>query len=179
MEIEVGAFVAVPAVVELVEEWERAIVPSTVTTWLESTFGSFSDIFDKLKQYELPPLADTIQDLLCGARGAGLQPALAMASDEEVIQVNVVRKNIDGDIIIKTLVATLVNNDWQDGTYYVSGKLDGEFPNGAHLLAWLSDGGTPVDECIKRMQENSPYFDIEFHNVPESATELRFILVTP
>lgn len=181
MEIETGAFVAVPAVMELTEEWEAAVAPVTVQEWLENSLGSFTAVFGKLKKklYNLPPVADTVQDLLFGARDGGVVPAFSMASDDEEMQVNVVRKDADGGIVINTLIATLTNNGWQEGTYYVAGRLNEEFPTGAHLLAWLSDHGTIVGECISQMQENSPYFDIVFHNVAESATELRFILVTP
>jgi len=89
---------------------------------------------------------------------------------------------LDGEIGIKTISASITDDDWEDGTYFIAGKLDDEFPTGLHLLAWLSFNEEQSGECINQMTENSPYFDIVFRNVPKEACILenvKFILVSP
>jgi len=182
LEIEVGAYVAVPSVMGLVSEWEMAHAAVTVNVWLENMFGSFADVFKKLTDLEIPSIADTVSDLLSGVRVGGLATNLSMASSLTTLSVNIVNKKIDGEIGIKTIGASITEDDWQDSTYFIAGKLDDEFTAGLHLLAWLTFENKQIGECINQMTGNSPYFDIVFRDVPKEACTLenvKFLLVSP
>ena len=180
-EVMVGAEIAMSAVAQLLAEMEAASL-ATVNSWLEKLLGSFSDVFNKLKHYEQPEPADSLSDLLFGVRSGSVAPVLSMASGDVLLQINVVRKNTNDDIVIKTITAAITDDSWQNGTYFIAGKLEDEFPVGLHLLAWLTDGHVKIGECVNQIAENSPYFDIVFHDVPEEASRLenlKLILVSP
>ncbi len=109
MEIEVGSFVAMPAVVELVEEWEAAqkevfeLVPGLKLA------------FDGAKGFVLDIAADTL-DLLRGTfrpalvlRGSATKPALPKLSDEQkkLIQEHCPVVPVDMKIVGDTLTIRL------------------------------------------------------------------------
>lgn len=109
MEIEVGAFVAVPAVMELVEEWESAqeqvieLVPGMKLT------------MDAAKGFVLDIAADTL-DLLRGTfrpalvlRGSAIKPTLPKLSDEQkkLIQEHCPVVPLEVKIVEDTLTVTL------------------------------------------------------------------------
>jgi len=181
MEIEVGAYVALPAVVEMVDEFESALQPVTVTSWLENMFGSIAEVARGLRNYEVPSIADSIEDMFFCTSNPAPQLGAATIKKDKPQLVNIVRKQADGNIDINTITAS-ISGDWQDGTYFIEGTLDDEFPVGLHLLAWLTYNDERIGECINQMTENSPYFDIRFKNVPEEACQLdnvKFLLVSP
>lgn len=183
LEIEIGAYVALPSVAKLLEEWESSVQPVTVNSRLENMLGSFAEIFRKLDNFDIPDITNTVGDLLFGARESGLTAQLSMASGLTSYPVNIVSKKSDGEISIKTTYASITDDDWQDdGTYFISGKLDHEFPSGLHLLAWLSFNGEQIGEWVNQMAENSTYFNIVFRDVPKAAATLenvKFLLVSP
>ena len=182
LEISVGARVALPSVAVLVEEWERTAPTLKVNSMLEELIGSFSDVYKKLRNIELPPVADSVFDLLYGARPPYITSSLSMASSVCNLPVNIINKQPDGEIRIKTICASITDDDWQDGTYFISGKLDEGLTARLHLLASLVYQGQTIAECINQVGENSFYFDIVFRNVPKEAGKLdhvKFLLVCP
>lgn len=183
MEIEVGAFVAVTAVEELVDEWEEALQPATVYGVLENMFGSFSDIYNELKdKYKMPRLPDTIGDLFWGASEPAFATALSMSSATDTEYVNIVSKTLDGKIHIQTVKAKIKYRYRPDNTYFIEGELLDEFPTGLRLLAWLSYDNNLIAESIAPLENDSPYISFKFCNVPKEACEpknVKFFLVTP
>lgn len=109
MEIDVGAFVAVPAVVEMVEEWEAA---------QEKAFELIPGLklaLDGAKGFVLDITADTL-DLLRGTfrpvlvlRGSATKPVLPKLSDEQkkLIQEHCPVVPVDMKIVGDTLTVTL------------------------------------------------------------------------
>lgn len=179
MEIEVGSFVAVPAVVELVEEWEAC--PSENEAFLQKMFGSLRDAYDKLSNYTLPKYADSLLGLLSCARNPhAVMPVFA--SKRLPLLVNVVLKQSDGAITIKTVSATLTENNWEDGDYYIAGKLNESHHDALFLVASLNVDGVIVCEYQSSIENGSPYFDIVFKTVEKDLCiieNLKFILVKP
>jgi hypothetical protein len=176
MEIDVGAFVAMPAVVELVEEWEAS--QESVVSFVEQLFGQLIDVASKLRGYIVPDDAPSVFELLAGAKPQQLQ--LAAADSENTIPVNIVHKTADG-VLVETIQASISDDDWQSNrTYLISGKLSREATTGLHLLATLSYQGETIAECQNRIEECSPYFDILFKDVPEELAHIdnvTFLLV--
>lgn len=178
MEAEVGAFVTA----DQVGESETAKQLSTVSKWLEDVFGTFAEVFNKLRSYELPVISDDILGLLSCARPQVATAQLSMATSSNTITVNIVNKQPDGEIRIKTIIASITDDDWQDGTYFIAGKLDDGLPTGLHLLSSLVYEGKTIAECINQMSANSPYFDIVFRDVPKGASKLgnvKLLMVCP
>lgn len=177
-ETEVASFVVVSSVGEL----ETAQQFMTVNQWLEDVFGSFSEVFNRLKAYELPVVSDDILGLLSGAQLRVATAQLSMATSNNSINVNIVNKQPDGEIRIKTITASITDDDWQDGTYFIAGKLDDGLPTGLHLLSSLVYEEKTIAECINQISANSPYFDIVFRNVPKGTSKLvnvKLLLVCP
>ncbi|MDD2366684.1 MAG: hypothetical protein PHN84_11025 [Desulfuromonadaceae bacterium] len=179
MEIEVGAFVAVPAVAELVEEWEAKLANNEV--FLQNIIGSLADAYQKLAGFKLPEFAESLIDLLSGATDPhGILPVVASTSVP--LSVNIVIKHMDGAITIRTVGATLTDNNWEDGDYYVAGKLNEIQNEELFLVASLNVNGKVVCECQSNIEKDSPYFDIVFSDVAKDAgaiENLKFILVRP
>lgn len=181
-EKDVGAFVAVPVVTELVKELESTPQFMAVSQWLEGVFGSFTEVFKRLEMYELPVISDDILGLLSGAQLHVTTAQLSMATSTNSITVNIVNKQPDGEIRIKTITASITDDDWQDGTYFIAGKLDDGLPTGLHLLSSLVYNEKTIAECINQISANSPYFDIVFRNVPKGTSKLvnvKLLLVCP
>ena len=177
VETEVGTSVAVP-----VEELETAQQFMTVNQWLEGVFGSFAEVYKRLKTYELPVISEDILGLLTGAQLQVTSAQLSMASSTNIIAVNIVNKQTDGEIRIKTVTASITDDDWQDGTYFIAGRLDDGLPTGLHLLSSLVYDKKTIAECINQISANSPYFDIVFRNVPKGTSKLanvKLLLICP
>jgi len=179
MEINVGARVALPSVAVLVEEWESKF--SENESFLGSIFGSLAEVYRNLSHLKLPKYANSLLDLLYGARDPhAITPVVASTSYS--FKVNVIIKQIDGAMSIKTVGATLTENNWDDGDYYVAGKLDQVVNEELFLVASINANGKAICEHQSRIEKQSPYFDIVFKSVPKevcSIKHLRLILVKP
>lgn len=175
MEIEVGAFVAAAAIPELVTEGFRN------EAFLQKVFGTLAEAYEKLSTFKLPEYADSLIDLLSGARNPyGVSPVVAATSVP--LQVNVVIKQQDGAITIKTVGAILSESNWEDGDYYIAGKLKEVQQEDLFLVASLNVNGNVVCESQSSIENGSPYFDIIFKSVAKEASainNLKFILVKP
>lgn len=178
-EVMVGAEIAMPAVAQLMEVMEACLSENEV--FLQKVFGTLAQAYGKLSGFKLPEYADSLIDLLSGARDPyGITPVVAATSVP--LQVNVIIKQQDGAITIKTVGATLSESNWEDGDYYVAGKLNEAQQEDLFLVASLTIDGTVVCECQSRIEKGSPYFDILFRSVAKEASainNLKFILVKP
>lgn len=157
-----------------------AYTPSNETV-LEQLFGSIASVYKKLTGYSVPDYAETLLDLLVGV-SAPQAVVPVTAATGITLQVNIVSKQLDGALTIKTVTASLTDSNWEDGDYYVAGKLHETLPENLFLVASLSQDGTVVSECQSSIEKGSPYFDIIFSNVAEdicSIDNLTFILVKP
>lgn len=157
-----------------------AYIPSNETV-LEQLFGSIAAVYKKLTGFSVPDYAETLLDLLAGVSDPqAVMPVTAATGI--TLQVNIVSKQLDGALTIKTVTASLTDSNWEDGDYYVAGKLHETLPENLFLVASLSQDGTVVSECQSSIEKGSPYFDIMFSNVAEdicSINNLTFILVKP
>lgn len=178
-EVMVGAEIAMPAVAQLMEEREACL--SENEAFLQKVFGTLADAYEKLSKFKLPEYADSLIELLSGARDPyGISPVVAATSVP--LQVNIIIKQQDGAITIKTIGATLTENNWEDGDYYIAGKLNEIQQEDLFLVASLNVGNDVVCECQSSIEKGSPFFDIVFKSVSKetSAIEnLKFILVKP
>jgi hypothetical protein len=178
-EVTVGAEIAMPAVAQLMEEMEASL--SENEAFLQNIIGSLADAYQKLAGFKLPELADSLIDLLSGAADPhGILPVVASTSVP--LSVNIVIKQMDGAITIRTVAATLTDNSWEDGDYYVAGKLNEIQNEELFLVASLNINGKVVCECQSNIEKDSPYFDIVFSDVAKEAgaiKNLKFILVRP
>jgi hypothetical protein len=178
-EVIVGAEIAMPAVAQLMEE--MVACPSKNEAYLKNIFGSLADAYDKLSKFNLPEYANSLLDLLSDTRDPNaIMPLVAAKSLS--LPVNVIIKQSDGAITIKTVGATLTENNWEDGDYYVVGKLNQVLNEELLLVASLNIDGKVVCEDQKRIEKDSPYFHIVFKSVPRegcSIENLRLILVRP
>lgn len=176
-EVMVGAEIAVPAVAQLMEEMEAC--PSKNEAFLQQMFGTLADAYRKLSEYRLPEPNNSLLGLFFGVRDPNASmPVLAATTVQ--LQINVVIKQQDGAITIKTVGATLMESNWEDGDYYVDGKLDEAPQEDLFLVASLNVGGSVVSEWQDRIEKGSPYFYIHFKSVTKEAslvTNLQFILV--
>lgn len=175
MEVAVGLNAAKPLAVT------KVAVSSQNESFLQSVFGTLAETYRNLSQLKLPEFADSLVDLLSGASDPyGITPVVAATSIP--LQVNVVIKQQDGAITLKTVGATLSESNWEDGDYYVAGKLNETMPEDLFLVASLNFGGNVVCECQSSIEKGSPYFDILFKSVSREASaihNLKFILVKP
>jgi hypothetical protein len=179
MEIEVGGYVAVPAVAELVDDWETEL--SGNEAFLQKIIGSLADVYENLSRFKLPEFPTSLIDLLSETIDPlGISPVVASTSVP--LSVNIIIKEIDETITIRTVGATLTDNNWEDGDYYVAGKLNIIQSEELFLVASLNLNGKVVCECQSYIEKDSPYFDIVFSDVPKDAgaiENLKFILVRP
>lgn len=179
MELNVGARVALPSVAVLVEEWNESLAVAANESMLERFFGSLSAAYSKLKYINTPDFADSLMDLLTGARDPrGPLPVAAATSAQ--MPVNIVAKQLDGTISIKTIGAVVTDDDWQDDIYFVAGRLDEAPQEELYLLASLNHKGQVISECQNKINKGSPYFDIVFRGIPKEASRienLKFLLV--
>lgn len=170
MEITVGENVTVATRVSL-----------KIESFLEGIFGSIADVYHKLSKFKLPEYADSLLDLLAYVRDPNAVTPLTAATSQPLL-VNVIIKQHDGAITIKTVAATLTENNWEDGDYYVAGRLNEVQDEEMFLVASINVNGKIVCEHQSRMEKGSPYFDILFKSVPKEGCtidNLRFILVKP
>ena len=178
-EVTVGAEIAMPAVAQLMEEMETCA--SKNEAFLQNIVGSLAEAYQKLAGFKLPEFADSLIDLLAGAVDPhGISPVVASTSVP--LSVNIVIKQMDGAITIRTVAATLTDNNWEDGDYYVAGKLNEIQHEELFLVASLNVNGNVVCECQSNIEKDSPYFDIVFSDVAKEAgaiENLKFILVRP
>jgi hypothetical protein len=152
-----------------------------IESFLESIFGSLADAYDKLKKFKLPEYADSLLGLLSSARDPhAITPVVAATSIP--LQVNVIIKQQNGAITINTVGAMLTESNWDDGDYYITGKLKEIQQEDLFLVASLNVDGSVVCECQSSIERGSPYFDIVFKSVAKEASSienLKFILVKP
>lgn len=178
-EVIVGAEIAMPAVAQLMEE--MVACPSENETYLQNIFGSLADAYDKLSKFKLPEYANSLLDLLADTRDPdAIMPLVAAKSLS--LPVNVIIKQSDGAITIRTVGATLMEINWEDGDYYVAGKLNQVLNEELFLVASLNIDGKVVCEDQNFIEKDSPYFHIVFKSVPRegcSIENLRLILVRP
>lgn len=173
---------AVRVTLSLAQELKRsAATQSHNETVLQKLFGGLAEAYDNLSKFKLPEYADSLLDLLSGASDPhGISPVIAATSIP--LQVNIVIKQMDGAITIKTVGATLTESNWEDGDYYIAGKLMEVPQEDLFLVASLNLNGHVVCECQGHIEKESPYFDILFKSVAEEASSienLKFILVKP
>jgi hypothetical protein len=178
-EVQVGAEIAMPAVAVLMEEMEASMSPNEA--FLQQIFGTLAEVYRKLSHFKLPEYADSLIDLLAGTHDPrGVLPVVAATSIP--LQVNIVIKQMDGAITIKTAGATLTESNWEDGDYYIAGKLNDVQKEDLFLVASLNFNDSVVCECQSHIEKDSPYFDIVFKSVAVEASSienLKFILVKP
>ena len=177
-EVQVGAEIAVPAVAQVLVELERR---SKNEVDLQNIFGTLENLYRKLVNFTRPELSASLLELLVGIRDPqAVMPIIAATSTP--LQVNVVIKQSDGSLTLKTVGAILTENNWEDGDYYVAGKLKEAQNEELLLVASLYSGRTIVCEHQRRVDKGSPYFHIIFRSVPKEVCtlkHLRFILVKP
>lgn len=173
LEKTAGSYAALLPVIEEVTE------PSLNEAFLQRIFGSLAATYDKLAKFKLPEYADSLIDLLSGTTDPhSISPVTAATSMP--LQVNIVMKQMDGTITIKTVGATLMENNWEDDDYYVAGKLKEIQEEDLTVVASLYVKDSVVCECQSTIEKGSPYFDIVFKAVPKessSINNLKFILV--
>jgi hypothetical protein len=178
-EVTVGAEIAMPAVAQLMEEMEDSLSKNEV--FLQNIIGSLAEAYQKLPGFKLPEFADSLIDLLSGAADPhGISPVVASTSIP--LSVNIVIKQMDGAITIKTVGAMLTESNWEDGDYYIAGKLKEVHQEDLFLVASLNVNGNVACECQSSIEKGSPYFDIVFKSVTKEASainNLKFILVKP
>jgi len=178
-EVAVGAEIAMPAVVQLMAEKEVCLTENEA--FLQKIFGTLAEVYEKLSKFKLPEYTESLVELLSDARDPqGITPVVAATSIP--LQVNVVIKHQDGAITIKTVGATLTENNWEDNDYYVAGKLNETQQEDLFLVASLNMNGNVVCECQSCIENGSPFFDILFKSVAKEAStieNLKFILVKP
>jgi hypothetical protein len=150
-------------------------------TLLEQLFGSVAAVYKKLAGYNVPEYAETLFDLLTGTSNPNaILPVTAATSIS--LQINIFSKQLDGSIIIKTVAASLTDSNWEDGDYYVAGKLSEIQLENLFLVASLSLNGKVLSECQSHIEKGSPYFDIVFEGLKKdvcSIDNLKLILVKP
>lgn len=157
-----------------------AYTPSNETV-LEQLFGSIASVYNKLTGYRVPDYAETLLDLLAGVSDPQAVVPVTAATGI-TLQVNIVSKQLDGALTIKTVTASLTDSNWEDGDYYVAGKLQASQPENLYLVASLNLEGRTISECQSDIKKGSPYFDIIFKGVVEEACHienLTLILVKP
>lgn len=159
----------------------KAAESSQNEAFLHNVFGTLSEAYQKLSGFKLSDYADSLLDLLSTARDPqAITPVIAATSIP--LQVNIVIKQHDGAITIKTVGATLTESNWDDGDYYVAGKLQEAQQEDLFLVASLNLDGNIVCECQSNIEAGSPFFDIVFQSVAKEASaieNLKFILVRP
>ncbi len=175
MEIEVGAFVAVPAVGELVEEWDAEAHPVSVNKWLEDVLGVFSDVkgqlIESLVNWRMPETATSFFEYLAGA--SPMQGAPLMAANAGVVRMVNLVPGKSGSILLKPLAVTITNDDvLDDGTYFIAGKFSEACNSTMHLLAKLETDKVVIAESQSQVNPDSFYFTIIFANVPIDACVL-------
>lgn len=147
--------------------------------FLQKLLGTLADVYDKLSKFKLPEYADSLIDLLAGTSDPnGISPVVAATSIP--LQINIIIKQVDGTISIKTVGATLIENNWEDGDYYIAGKLNEIQPDDLSVVASLNVKGNVVCECQSTIEKGTPYFDIVFKSVAEevsSIENMKYILV--
>lgn len=181
LEVQVGAFVAMRAMPQVmaVVELEESLAVAANESMLERFFGSLSAAYSKLKNINTPDFADSLMDLLTGARDP-MGPLPVAAATSAQLPVNIVAKQLDGTISIKTIGAVVTDDDWQDDIYFVAGRLDEAPQEELYLLASLNHKGQVISECQNKISKGSPYFDIVFRGIPKEASRienLKFLLV--
>lgn len=159
----------------------KAAESSQNEAFLHNVFGTLAEAYKKLSGFKLSDYADSLLDLLSTARDPqAITPVIAATSIP--LQVNIVIKQHDGAITIKTVGATLTESNWEDGDYYVAGKLQEAQQEDLFLVASLNLDGNIVCECQSSIEAGSPFFDIVFQSVAKEASaieNLKFILVRP
>ena len=159
----------------------KAAESSQNEAFLHNVFGTLAEAYQKLSGFKLSDYADSLLDLLSTARDPhAITPVIAATSIP--LQVNIVIKQHDGAITIKTVGATLTESNWDDGDYYVAGKLQEAQQEDLFLVASLNLDGNIVCECQSSIEAGSPFFDIVFQSVAKEASaieNLKFILVRP
>lgn len=149
--------------------------------FLNKIFGSVGEVSEKLTKFRVPEFATTLLDLLSGVIDPqAISPVTASTSTS--LPVNIVTKNANGNIAVKTVSVVLSENNWEDGDYYVVGKLKEVQHEEMLLVASLVQNDNVVHECQVRIEKGLPYFDIVFSNVAEDVCEiatLKFVLVKP
>jgi len=159
----------------------KAAESSQNEAFLHNVFGTLAEAYQKLSGFKLSDYADSLLDLLSTARDPqAITPVIAATSIP--LQVNIVIKQHDGAITIKTVGATLTESNWDDGDYYVAGKLQETQQEDLFLVASLNLDGNIVCECQSSIEAGSPFFDIVFQSVAKEASaieNLKFILVRP
>lgn len=165
----------------LVDQRRKKAEPVTLANdeVLEQLFGTVVSAYRKLVGYRLPEYADTLFDLLSGASDYNAATPVT-ASTSIQLQVNIVSKQLDDALTIKTVLAALTDSNWEDGDYYVAGKLCEAQPENLFLVASLSHNGEILSECQGHIEKDSPYFDIIFKGLKKdvcSTENLKLILV--
>jgi hypothetical protein len=159
----------------------KAAESSQNEAFLHNVFGTLAEAYQKLSGFKLSDYADSLLDLLSTARDPqAITPVIAATSIP--LQVNIVIKQHDGAITIKTVGATLTESNWDDGDYYVAGQLQEAQQEDLFLVASLNLDGNIVCECQSSIEAGSPFFDIVFQSVAKEASaidNLKFILVRP
>lgn len=147
--------------------------------FLQKILGTLAEVYDKVSNFKLPEYADSLIDLLAGTTDPnGISPVVAATSIP--LQINIIIKQVDGTISIKTVGATLIENNWEDGDYYIAGKLNEIQQDDLSVVASLNVKGNVVCECQSTIEKGTPYFDIVFKSVPEEASSIKnmkYILV--
>ncbi len=177
MEREVALFVQS----RLIDQQRKMAEPVTLANEeiLEQLFGTVVSAYRKLVGYRLPEYADTMIDLLSGASDSNAATPVTASSNIQ-LQVNIVSKQLDGALTIKTVLAALTDSNWEDGDYYVAGKLCETQPENLFLVASLSHNGEIMSECQGHIEKDSPYFDIIFKGLKKavcSTENIKLILV--
>lgn len=180
LEVSVGAYFSMQSVPQLVLEYEENLAPATNEAFLLNIFGSLTEAYQTFAdRYNLPEFADSLIELLTGARDPKCPLPVAAATGAQ-LPVNIVIKQPDGDIVIRTIGSTLTNDDWQDDIYFVAGRLDEAPQEELYLLASLICDGKIISECQNKIGKDSIYFDIVFRGVPKEESRIKnlnFLLV--
>jgi len=149
--------------------------------FLREIFGSLEVVFEKLVKFNVPSNALSLIELLSGVFDPqAISPVTA--SSNASLPVNIVAKQSNGEIWIKTVSVILSENNWEDGDYYVAGKLKEVPSEEMFFVASLIVNGIVIRECQSSVEKGSPYFDLVFRNVAigiSRITNLRFVLVKP
>lgn len=175
MEIEVSASVATPTMTELETEL------SGNEAFLQNIFGNLAEAYNRLTKFKLPEYAESLIDLLSKVTNpTGISSVYA--SSNVSLSVNIVEKQSDGAISIKTVGAVLTDNNWDAGDYFIAGRLNDVQTEDLYLIASLVLNNEVICECQSKILKGSPYFDIAFKKVQKSISlldNLKFILVKP
>lgn len=170
LEVQIGSHLSVPAVFELVAEYE-AILNASNADLCERIFGSVSSILKALAGWKLPERGDSIFDLISTAVAPQGQAPMSATGKSHPMPANHVRKKGEA-LLVEPLLTQITMDQWQGDGYLVSGTLAAPFTHPVQVLASLrrENGEQLESRCM--IKEPATNFLLFFEDATEGESRL-------